>query len=387
MNLMIKALVISLTFGLSLFSAAETSAQVQSLGRGTPGKVVPNAEEKKPFQTSEEGAIIFRIEDIKPLKNDNDLVDRCQFIVTVFNRMDKEVKEASLDFIWKDNISAKYKIEDDDVKPVAKPEDALTIITKAIMIENILPHTQKSFEFEVETDKCFLLLDQLEYKVTSCIADGDKILIRNNRRIGNGSCTNRFDYINSKNPEYYSEFKDIPESVLQQQLEEQKQAELAGVNKAYKSVIASINDIHEELDKIIKMPEDEEDEEAEENEENKDGDKTDKSDKDKNKKSKVKKDQSSDDKADADKDGKSDKSKAKNDKKDKDADAKDDEETKEPKEDIFARAEKAEDAKKAAEEQKLKDKAKGDDKAKSEDKNKNNKSETTDKKIDFKAKK
>lgn len=225
-------------------------------------------EDKKEVEpTSEANGIIFRIEDIKPQKNENDLVDKCSFMVTVFNRMDKEVQEANLDFIWKDSISAKYKIQDGDVKTVAKPEEALTVITKAITLEKVPPHQQKSFEFTVDTDKCFLLLDQLEYKVNSCIAEGDKIVVRNNRRIGTGSCMGRFDYINSKNPEYYSEFKDVPESVLQQQAEEAKQAELAGIKEAFEAALANIEEIDAELDKIIEMPEEEDLEEETEKDE------------------------------------------------------------------------------------------------------------------------
>ena len=245
----------------------KAKAEKQAKAKAKAEAEAEEKEKKEVEPTSEANAIIFRIEDIKPQRNENDLVDKCTFMVTVFNRMDKEVKEANLDFIWKDSISAKYKIQDDDVKAVTKPSEALTVITKAITLENVPPHQQKSFEFTVDTDKCFLLLDQLEYKVNSCIADGDQIVVRNNRRIGTGSCMGRFDYINSKNPEYYSEFKDVPESVLQQQAEEAKQAELAGIKEAFETALANIEEIDEELDKIVKMPEEEEDLEDEEDEE------------------------------------------------------------------------------------------------------------------------
>lgn len=269
-------------------------------------KAAAEKEKKEVKPTSEENAVIFRIEDIKPQKNEKDLVDKCGFMVTVFNRMDKEVKEANIDFIWKDSISAKYKVKDDSVKAVDKPQEALTVVTKAITLENVPPHQQKSFEFTVDTDKCFLLLDQLEYKVNSCIAEGDKIVVRNNRRIGTGSCVGRFDYINSKNPEYYSEFKDVPESVLLQQAEEAKQAELAGIKEAYETALVHIEEIDEELDKIVEMPEEEEEVEEDEDEEEEEEDSKDK----KGKKDKKAKKSGKDKNADAKKaDKKQDKSK------------------------------------------------------------------------------
>ncbi len=259
MSIINKIMVSGLVLGLALGTVADANAQARKRGGDAVAKAAETTQEnaKKVFEkTSEEGAIIFRIEDIKPITNEKTgLIDKCSFMVTVFNRMDEEVKEATLDFLWRDTISKKYKIADDDVKAVTNPEEALTLVEKTITLEKIRPHRQKSFEEVVETDKCFLLFDQLEYRVKSCITENDKVVIRNNQKIGAGSCGNRFDYINSKNPEYYSEFKDIPESVLQQQAEEEKEAELEGVNKAYNKVVESIGKIDTELDKIAKMPE------------------------------------------------------------------------------------------------------------------------------------
>ncbi|MBR1825068.1 MAG: hypothetical protein IJ770_00575 [Alphaproteobacteria bacterium] len=262
MSIINKITVSCLVLGLAFSVATAAGAQVRRrVVDGAQANVNnENAENAKQIEkTSEEGAIIFRIEDIKPLTNEKTgLIDKCSFMVTVFNRMDVEIQEATLDFLWRDTIAKKYKIADDDVKAVASPEEAITLITKTVTIDKIKPHRQKSFAEVVETDKCFLLFDQLEYQIKSCIAEGDKIVIRNNQKIGSGSCGNRFDYINSKNPEYYSEFKDTPESVLQQQAEEEKEAELEGVNKAYDGVLAVIEKIDAELDKIAKVEKPEE---------------------------------------------------------------------------------------------------------------------------------
>lgn len=276
MSMINKIMVSGLALGLAFSVATNSFAQARRGSDAAAEKnAVAEAEAQKTFEkTSEEGAIIFRIEDIKPLTNEKTgLIDKCSFMVTVFNRMDEEVKEATLDFMWRDTIAKKYKIADDDVQVVSKPEEALTLITKTITMEKIKPHRQKSFEEVVETDKCFLLFDQLEYQVKSCITENDKIVIRNNKKIGTGSCGGRFDYINSKNPEYYSEFKDIPESVLQQQAEEEKEAELEGVNKAYDQVLATVDKIDAELDKIAKVKSEEENEEENANKaKDKDGD-------------------------------------------------------------------------------------------------------------------
>jgi len=211
MSLINKFVAGSVALGMSLCCASFSYAQ-QASQAPVDGAAGTNAETTKP------DAILFRIENIKPVANEEGLTEKCTFIVTVYNRTQKEVEEANIDLFWRDAISAKYRVNmgSGEVTSVS-PQEAMTVIHKNIVLEKIFPHEQKSFESEVETDKCFLLLDQVEYKVNTCIAAGDNIQIKNNQRIGNGSCIGSFDYVNSKNPEYYSEFKDVPESVLQKQ--------------------------------------------------------------------------------------------------------------------------------------------------------------------------
>lgn len=242
MSLINKFITGGISFVMALCAASVSYAQQAS---------APEAQEAVAEETSKPDAVLFRIENIKPVENENGLTDRCTFILTVYNRTQKEIEEAEIDLFWRDEISAKYKVENEEVTAVSK-EAATTIIHKNMLLEKIFPHEQKSFEGEVETDKCFLLLDQVEYRVNTCIAAGDNIPVKDNKRMGNGSCTGSFDYINSKNPEYYSEFKDVPESVLEKQAEESKARELSGIENAYKAAEEGLDKITKELERIIK---------------------------------------------------------------------------------------------------------------------------------------
>ena len=57
----------------------------------------------------------------------------------------------------------------------------------------------------------------------SCATEDDKVEMKNSKVVSKGnSCGDKFDYIDSKNPEYYSEFKDVPESVMSKQIEDEK---------------------------------------------------------------------------------------------------------------------------------------------------------------------
>lgn len=219
---------------LLVFSLAEKSAEAR---RATD-------------ETSEEDSILFRIENIKPIANADGLIEKCSFVVTTFNRMDKAVKEAKLDLNWEDNISAKYAIAGNEVK-AKNAEESLTVINTSVEIENIPPHFQKSFEGVVETDKCFLLLDNLEYTVEKCILDGEKQEMKNNKVVNkNGGCERNFNYINSANPEYYTEFKDVPESVLTKQADEEKKHEVAKIDEIYNETLKDMESLGKTLEEI-----------------------------------------------------------------------------------------------------------------------------------------
>ncbi len=205
--------------------------------------VNPVSAENKKEETSDVGAILFRIENIKPIANEDGLINKCTFMLTAFNRMEKAVSEANLNLKWEDNISAKHVVKNQKLE-VKTGNDAKTIVTTQMKLLNIAPHSQKSFEGQVETDKCFLLFDNLEYTVDSCTNEGDVFKMKNSKIVDKSKgCADNFDYIDSKNPEYYSEFKDIPESVLVKQAEEEKNTEVAKITENYNKSMSTINKI------------------------------------------------------------------------------------------------------------------------------------------------
>lgn len=212
--------------------------------------ISPVSAEEKKEASSDAGAIIFRIENIKPIADKDGLINKCNFVVTAFNRMNKGVREAKLNFQWQDNISAKYAVQGQEIKVNSK-DAAKTIVSTEMTMNDIAPHSQKSFEGSVNTDKCFLLFDNLQYNVISCSNEGDKVEMRNSKIVNEeNGCSNNFDYIDSKNPEYYSEFNDVPESVIAQQAEDEKVKEVEKINKDYNDIMESFKKISSTLAEI-----------------------------------------------------------------------------------------------------------------------------------------
>ena len=62
--------------------------------------------------------------------------------------------------------------------------------------------------------------------------------------------TNAFDYINSQNPEYYSEFKDIPESELEKMAQEQKNQDSQILDDLFRQSMESIEKVSNTLGEI-----------------------------------------------------------------------------------------------------------------------------------------
>ena len=219
------------------------------MGTAVSADAAPSRRGRK-TDTSEAGTVIFRIENIEPIRNKEGLIDKCSFILTAFNRMDKPIREAEMQLNWVDKISNRYDIQNDQVIALEDAEVSDVVASKIITLSSVQPHRQKSFSAEVNTDKCFLLLDNLEYHVNFCFLEGEKMEMKDSKLIGTGSCSGNFNYISSKNSEYYSEFKDLPESVLEKQAEEEKKNEIAKVTEKYNSTMSELKAISETLDRI-----------------------------------------------------------------------------------------------------------------------------------------
>ena len=225
-------------------------ASVLALGAAFYANAAPAKEEKVAKETSDNNAILFRIENIEPIRNKDGIIDKCSFIITAYNRTDEDLKEAELELSWTDTISKRYNIQNDQVVAVEDDEEAESVATQTVVLDTIPAHTQKSFKSEVETDKCFSLFDSLNYVVKTCITEGEKLEMKNSKLLNKGSCVGIFNYINSKNPEYYSEFKDVPESVLEKQIEEEKKQEIAKITGKIDATVEELKKVDETLDQI-----------------------------------------------------------------------------------------------------------------------------------------
>ena len=232
--------------GAGLLLASSAQAEVNNLvgkkveARPAADKRTPSAEANA--ESSKPEGILFRVENIQPITNKEGVIDRCSYMVTAYNRSDHPLKDAHMILTWTDQISGKYKIEKSQIKVVPSKEAKIQINSE-INLGGIAPRKQKSFEQRVETDKCYLLLDNTQFNVVSCDVEGMDKLDTNR-------CTSMFNYIDSKNPEYYSEFKDVPASVLEKQAEDEKQQEIAKITETVEQINKTMDETTEILRKL-----------------------------------------------------------------------------------------------------------------------------------------
>ncbi len=208
-------------------------------------------------------AILFKIHDIKPVLNSDNVVTACQYTATFFNRTPNNLRRAKLELTWTDQISALYTIENpdsdedklDDKTAEANEEVKQIINTGETMTSTIdLPALnslkQTKIEETVPTDKCFALFEKPKIDVPVCDIF-DKTTIDNNNRRGQSDqnlslCAALFVYVDSKNPEYYGEFKEIDyaeEQAKEKSAEELEKEELKVSNEKIQKNIEKASEI------------------------------------------------------------------------------------------------------------------------------------------------
>ena len=186
-----------------------------------------------------EEVVLFKIHDIVPEKDPDGKVLFCNIGATFFNRTKSDIANVSMNLSWEDEVIIETVEQEERAtreirrsNPRANvsryPTSALNdqTVTMSLKLPPIKMNQQVSLKAKVATERCFILLNEMDINVTNCGTAGD---------IAKASCSNMFRYISPKMPEYYQEFKE-------KSLEEETAAEDAELN----SIKKDIEDIYNE---------------------------------------------------------------------------------------------------------------------------------------------
>ena len=205
--------------------------------------------------TAASDAILFKIHDVVPVKNADGNVISCDVGATFYNRTANEVSNVALDLIWADEVVADAINQEERNAREAKRQNRRTAryntatynsrnVTMSLRLPPMKPYQQVTLKSKIATDRCFLLLNDMEIDVTNCGTAGEGKAISG--RV-NTNCSNLFRYISPKNAEYYSEFKQISpeEQSAQEQSESDQQKQ--EINNLYKETIGSIASLSQRM--------------------------------------------------------------------------------------------------------------------------------------------
>lgn len=229
-----------------------------------------NAQEAEPQQedTTKPRAVLFKIHEIKPVENTDGVVTHCDFLVTFYNRTTDSFRQAKVDMGWTDEVTERYVIADEEKKEEGNTrvvnrsasqrnnQVKLGEITTSVEMPALGSYKQATVKGSVKTEKCFLLLDNVNFNVESCSIIGQN---DNNNQAGNSrrsrvantrntsACANLFQYVDSKNPEYYDEFKNISYSEQERLLNNEKAQDTTDIESTYENIVNNF----EKADKIV----------------------------------------------------------------------------------------------------------------------------------------
>ncbi|MBQ8660902.1 MAG: hypothetical protein IJ482_01065 [Alphaproteobacteria bacterium] len=207
-----------------------------------------------------EDTVLFKIHDVVPVKNADGNVVACDIGATFYNRTANEIKNASLNLVWTDEVIGEtINQEERDAKEARRANrkntaryNTSSYTSKDIVLKLRLPplksYQQVTLKSKVGTDRCFLLLNDMEVDILSCGASGSGDDKKLKLPTAQSSCEGLFTYISPASPEYYNDFQAI--SVAEQNAQENTvlQTKKDALDTAYQDALKQIDTLNKTLD-------------------------------------------------------------------------------------------------------------------------------------------
>lgn len=206
-----------------------------------------------PADGDENEAMLFKIHDITPVKNREGEVIACDFNTTFYNRSTYNLKEALLEFGWKDKALGEVIAEEKEEDAAKQNRNSNRGYSETerktsqdidIMIEvpSIKSYKQVTVNNRINTDRCFLLIEKVTFSVKSCNAEGLANAGRSARRTSQSdACSRMFKFVSPEDAQYYLEFKEITPDEEKAKEEAIRQDSKDAANEIYSKTVDSLN--------------------------------------------------------------------------------------------------------------------------------------------------
>lgn len=216
------------------------------------------AAENSEADTSKKSAVLFKIHDIVPVKNSEGEVTSCDYNVTFYNRSSVNVDGAIMELEW-DDTAVSEVIEQEKKTDAAENDGNMNRarsaterttnkkLTTSIEVPAIAPSAQAVVPSTVNTDRCFLLIEDVNFKVKNCRSSSENAT---NGRSGGGSCDALFMFVSPQDAQYYLEFKAVPVAEQKQANENEFDRKKKKIDEKYRKTVGSIDGINTVLSGI-----------------------------------------------------------------------------------------------------------------------------------------
>lgn len=212
-------------------------------------------------QSSTPENVLFKIHDVQPVKSTEGVIEACDYDITFYNRSPRALKSASLSLNWQDDSIATVIVEEKNAerkktgRNYSKTEEVDSAsLSTMVDVPSLEPYKQVTIRSRIQTDKCFLMLDNVKFSLRSCnIASEDDAKNTAARRFNNrdeNPCDGLFQFVAPTDPEYYREFKPISYEEDRRQGENKRLEERRLINTKYDEVITELNNVSATLEEI-----------------------------------------------------------------------------------------------------------------------------------------
>jgi len=115
-------------------------------------------------------AILVKVHDIKPVKNERGITTHCEFMTTIHNRTPNDISAINIELNWRDE-AADNTIEQEksmDTSNLRRTKDYVSSdIQATVNIPILKKNTQKSLPNKINSNRCFILMEDADINVKS----------------------------------------------------------------------------------------------------------------------------------------------------------------------------------------------------------------------------
>lgn len=193
-----------------------------------------------------EPKLLVKVDQIRPSKDAAGQLKACELNVSVFNRSDDDVQDASIELRWLDDaVTAVLKEEkrDSDVGQKVSDTKDLPQVILNLDIPEVKSYKQVVVPTSINSDRCFALAGRAEVTVKRCTAlttvsteadSAARVAAAQRQK----PCV-MFEYVSARDPQYYKEFKKITLDEEKQQEQSKQQKVNDEMELSYQKIIAT----------------------------------------------------------------------------------------------------------------------------------------------------